>query len=54
MPNEYIEHSGGKIDRVWYYIYDIDTAADMIKEFIYDDIDFSQYGQTDLSPSESN
>ena len=54
MPNEYIEHSGGKIDRVWYYIYDIDTAADMIKEFIYDDIDFSQYGQTDLNPSESN
>ena len=54
MPNEYIEHSGGKIDRVWYYIYDIDTAADMIKEFIYDDIDFSQYGQTDLNPSESS
>ena len=49
MPNDYIVHSGGKIDGIWYYTYDLDTASDMIKRFIYDDIPFESY----QNPSEN-
>jgi len=43
IPNEFINYEGGKIDGKWYYIYDIDTAKDMINKYIYEDIEFSQY-----------
>ncbi len=43
LPNEYIEHTGGYIGKLWCYSYDLDTASDMIKKFIYDDIPFSEY-----------
>lgn len=45
FPNEYIESHGEIISEVWYYIYDIDQAADMLHQFIYDDISFAEYGQ---------
>ncbi len=43
IPNEYISYKGGTFYGIWCYLYDIDTAADMIKKFIYDDIPFSEY-----------
>ncbi len=48
FPNEYIESRGETINGPgWVYIYDIDQAADMIHEFIYQDIPFAQYGMTE-------
>lgn len=47
FPNEYIESHGETISGVWYYIYDIEQAADMLHQFIYDDVPFSEYGKTE-------
>lgn len=54
MPNEYIEHTGGYIGEIWCYSYDLDTASDMIKKFIYDDIHFSEYNSTEDTNQETN
>ena len=45
MPNENIKSGGQTISGVWYYVYDIPQAADMIESFIYQDIPFDQYGK---------
>jgi LCP family protein required for cell wall assembly len=45
LPNENIESHGQTIGGVWYFVYDIDQASDMIENFIYKDIPFDQYGK---------
>ncbi len=45
MPNGNIQAGGQTIGGVWYYVYDIEQAADMIEDFIYHDIPFDQYGK---------
>lgn len=45
LPNENIKAGGQTIKGVWYYVYDIEQAADMIEDFIYHDIPFDQYGK---------
>ncbi|MBM6829874.1 LCP family protein [Anaerotignum lactatifermentans] len=47
FPNDYIESHGETISAVWYYIYDIEQAADMLHQFIYEDVPFSDYGKTE-------
>ena len=44
FPNEYIKSSGQTIGGAWYYVYDIPQAADMLKQYLYEDIPFSRYG----------
>ena len=44
FPNDYIQSTGQTIGGVWYYVYDIEQAADMLHDFIYDDIPFEYYG----------
>ncbi|NCC15982.1 MAG: LytR family transcriptional regulator [Clostridia bacterium] len=45
LPNDNIESGGKTIGGVWYFVYDIEQAADMIESFIYHDIPFDQYGK---------
>ena len=45
LPNDNIDSYGQTISGVWYYVYDIDQAADMVESFIYHDIPFDQYGK---------
>lgn len=45
FPNAYIYSEGQTIGGVWYYVYDLDQAADMLHDFLYEDIPFSQYGK---------
>lgn len=45
LPNESIKSGGQRINGVWYFVYDIEQAADMIEQFIYHDISFDQYGK---------
>lgn len=45
MPNDNIKSGGQRIGGVWYFVYDIEQAADMIGQFIYHDISFDQYGK---------
>lgn len=40
FPNEYVPGDGQTIGGVWYYVYDIDLAAQLLEEFIYEDIPF--------------
>ena len=47
FPNDYIQSTGQTIGGVWYYVYDIEQAADMLHDFIYDDIPFEYYGLTE-------
>ena len=47
FPNDYIQSTGQTIGGVWYYVYDIDQAADMLHEFIYNDVPFEYYGLTE-------
>lgn len=47
FPNDYIQSTGQTIGGVWYYVYDIDQAADMLHDFIYKDIPFEYYGLTE-------
>lgn len=47
LPNEYIASEGQTINGVWYYVYDIPQAADMLQQFIYHDVSFVDYGKTD-------
>lgn len=45
FPNEYIPHHGETIAKVWYYVYDLDVAADMLHQYVYDGITFEEYGK---------
>ncbi|MDD3394142.1 MAG: LCP family protein [Anaerotignum sp.] len=45
LPNDNIKSGGQTIGGVWYFVYDIEQAADMIESFIYHDIPFDQYGK---------
>ncbi len=47
FPNDYIESHGETISGIWYYVYDIEQAADMLHQFIYEDVPFSDYGKTE-------
>lgn len=47
LPNDNIESSGKIIDGVWYYVYDLDEATDMLHAFLYDNIPFEEYGLTE-------
>ena len=38
LPNSECDAYGGTIDGVWYFIYDLNTATDIIQKFIYDDV----------------
>lgn len=45
LPNENIASEGVTIGGAWYYVYDLEQAADMIEKFIYLDIPFDEYGK---------
>ena len=45
FPNDYIESGGERIDGMWYYVYDIEQASDMLHQFIYNDIPFEEYAK---------
>ena len=47
FPNEYISSAGQTIDGVWYYVYDLAQAKDMLHQYIYEDIPFAHYGLTE-------
>ncbi len=38
LPNSECDAYGGIVDGVWYFIYDLSTATDIIQKFIYDDV----------------
>ena len=44
FPNDYLEAHGEMIGGVWYYVYDVDRAADMLRQYIQLDIPFARYG----------
>lgn len=52
FPNDYIASTGQTIGGVWYYVYDIAQAKDMLHQWIYEDIPFEQYGITDETETE--
>lgn len=52
FPNDYIASAGQTIGGVWYYVYDIAQAKDMLHQWIYEDIPFEQYGITDETETE--
>lgn len=47
FPNDYIASTGQTIGGVWYYVYDLEQAKDMLRQLIYEDIPFEQYGLTE-------
>lgn len=47
FPNEYISSAGQTINGVWYYVYDLNQAKDMLHQYIYEDIPFAHYGLTE-------
>lgn len=51
LPNDAIASGGKRIDGIWYFIYDLDQAADMLERFIYHDISFEQYGKEAVEDS---
>ncbi len=53
FPNDYIEHGGQYIGELWYYVYDLEQASDMLREFLYNDVPFSEYGVTEETPSDT-
>lgn len=52
FPNDYIASTGQTIGSVWYYVYDLAQAKDMLHQWIYEDIPFEQYGITDEEETE--
>lgn len=54
FPNEYIPYTGGYIGKLWCYSYDLDLATDMLHEYIYNDIPFERYGQTEEETDETS
>lgn len=47
FPNDHIQHGGQTIDGVWYYVYDLEQATDMLRQYIHLDIPFEHYGLTE-------
>ena len=47
FPNDHIYSTGQTINGGWYYVYDLEQAADMLQQYIYEDIPFEQYGLTE-------
>ncbi len=45
FPNEHIYSEGQTIGGGWYYVYDLAQARDMLRQYLYEDIPFSEYGQ---------
>lgn len=46
FPNDYIYSTGQTINGGWYYVYDLEQATDMLRQYIYEDIPFEKYGVT--------
>ncbi len=44
FPNEYLQTQSEIIGGVWYYVYDLGQAADMLRQYIQLDIPFERYG----------
>ena len=44
FPNDYLQARGETIGGVWYYVYDLEQAADMLRQYIQLDIPFERYG----------
>ncbi|MDO4531697.1 MAG: LCP family protein, partial [Bacillota bacterium] len=44
FPNDYLPAHGETIGGVWYYVYDLERAADMLRQYIQLDIPFERYG----------
>ena len=53
FPHEKNDAFAGMAYGYWYYIYDLDVAADMIHAFIYEDIHPDDYGESSSSSSGS-
>ena len=53
FPHEKNEAFAGMAYGYWYYIYDLDQAADMIHAFIYEDIHPDNYGESSSDSSSS-
>ena len=47
FPNDYIASGGETINGAWCYVYDLNQAADMLHQYIYEDIPFAHYGLTE-------
>ena len=47
FPNDSIASTGQMINGGWYYVYDLEQAKDMLRQYIYEDIPFEQYGVTE-------
>ena len=45
FPNDFLPYHGETIAGVWYYVYDTDVAADMLHQYIYEDVPFEEYVQ---------
>ncbi len=45
FPNDFLPYHGETIAGVWYYVYDTDIAADMLHQYIYEDVPFEEYVQ---------
>lgn len=54
FPHKYSEAEGQMIDGIWYYVYDLDLATDMIHKFIYDDIHPDDYYGEESSEMNEN
>ncbi len=54
FPHEKNEAFAGMAYGYWYYIYDLDQAADMIHAFIYEDIHPDDYGESSDATSGSS
>lgn len=45
FPNEYIASEGKTIGGGWYYVYDLEQAKQMLRQYLYEDIPFEEYGK---------
>lgn len=46
FPNEYIPYEGKTVDGAWYYVYDLEQAKEMLRQYLYEDIPFAHYGKS--------
>lgn len=53
FPNEYISSEGKTIAGSWYYVYDLEQAKQMLRQYLYEDIPFVNYGKPITEPMES-
>lgn len=47
FPNDAITSTGQIINGGWYYVYDLEQAKDMLRQYIYEDVPFEAYGMTE-------